>query len=155
MESNTNTWHISIDKERDIWTKELINKFINVPNHCHKWKKGNISLINKKNVIKPIIGKCTNYKCYTQIYLWPGTIFASHKKTPASVLNKLLEIYTNNNVDKRMIYNFKSNMREIIANYLRSYYCLDPLTQKNAYNHIACDESLFSHINKRQIWVVV
>ena len=53
-----------------------------------------------------------------------------------------------------MIYNFIGNMREIIVNYLRSCYSLDPLTQKNAFNHIAWVESLFSHINGKQIWAV-
>ena len=70
------------------------------------------------------------------------------------ITNKLSEIYSIQNVDKRMIYNFIGNMREIIANYLRSCYSLDPLSKKNAFNHIACDESLFSHINRQQIWVV-
>lgn len=136
MESNTNTQHISIDKERDIRTKEIIKAFVMVPNQCDKCGTSKISLINKENLINPIIGKCSNYKYHTQIYLRAGTIFASHKKAPSSVLfnilkfwlidelkviqisNKLEEIYIINNIEKRMIFNFISNMREIIANNL-------------------------------------
>ena len=55
MESNNNTWHISIDKERDIWTKVLLNKFINFPDKCFKYQKGNISLINKENLINILL----------------------------------------------------------------------------------------------------
>ena len=46
MESNTNTWNIFIDKERDILAKELINIFINAQNKCLKYEKGNISLFS-------------------------------------------------------------------------------------------------------------
>ena len=70
------------------------------------------------------------------------------------IANKLSEIYSIQNADKRMIYNYIGNMREIIANYLRRDYSLDPLAQKNAFNHITYEESLFSHINRQQIWVV-
>lgn len=58
-----------------------MNTFIKSPNKCLKYRKGKISLINKENLINPIIDKCTNYKYHAQIYLRPGIIFASHKKT--------------------------------------------------------------------------
>ena len=44
-------------------------------------------------------------------------------------------------------------MREIFVNYLRSCYCFS-LAQKNAYNQIESDESLISHINRQQLWVI-
>ena len=41
-----------------------------------------------------------------------------------------------------------------IVNNIRSLYVLDPLASTNSFNHVAVDESLFSHKLGRQQWVV-
>lgn len=110
----------------------------------------------------------TYYKYYTQLYLRKGTIFVLHNKIQALVLFKILkfllcddlnllsikskleELYDLNNIDTRFMYIFISNMREKIVNYLKNIYSIESLCDINAYNHIACNESLFSHNNGLQ-----
>ena len=41
-----------------------------------------------------------------------------------------------------------------IVNNIRSLYVLEPLASTNSFNHVAVDESLFSHKLGRQQWVV-
>ena len=56
-------WNIDIAKERALWHKELIGKFIIIPNICPVCTHSGIYLINKENEINPILGKCNSYKC--------------------------------------------------------------------------------------------
>ena len=47
-------WNIDIAKERALWQKELIGKFITVPNICPACTHGAIYLINQENEINLI-----------------------------------------------------------------------------------------------------
>ena len=163
---------MDIAKERALWQKELIGKFIKVPKICPVCNHGAIYLINQENEINPILGKCNSYKCNYNLYLRKGTIFEFHKHTPASVLyniiilwiheelnvkkiaEKLNQIYTSRTIDKRVVYSFLINLRIAIANYIRNIYSLDPLAYKNANQFIAVDESLFTHNQGHQQLVV-
>ena len=55
MESFTNKtdWGITIEKERDFWSKNLLNILIPVPTKCIICNKGKINLIKKDNIINP------------------------------------------------------------------------------------------------------
>ena len=105
--------------------------------------------------------------------IWELTqFFEAQNKTPASVLyniikfwlnddfngakitKKLKEIYFLEKVNPIFIYKFFQNCRIIIANYIRTIYQLDPLAYTDAHDMLAVDESLFSHLNDKQIWLV-
>ena len=169
---NNNKWNISLNSERSFWKNYLIGIFIIIPNICEKCKKGHINLRNNESIINPLLGKCSYYKCNKEYFLRSKTIFEYNRNIPASVLytilklwlidefnvkkitNKLENIYNVNKIDSRFIYKFIQNNRIIISNYLRTVYALDPLAYKNAFQHIPTDESLFTHTNGEQTWVV-
>ena len=131
---------ISIEAERDIWNKKLINILIPLLSKCRYCNKGVLYLRNNHNIINPLLGKCNNYKCNREVYLRVGTIFQNFKKIPASVLfnmlifwlivecnaakisEKLQNIYNINSININLIYRFLQNCRVIIANYIRSIY---------------------------------
>ena len=52
-------WGVEIAKEREFWIKNLINTFINIPNKCKYYNKGNINLRNN-NIINPFLADCNN-----------------------------------------------------------------------------------------------
>ena len=81
--------------------------------------------------------------------LWLGD-----EKNVQEIKNKLIETYNLDDLNPLFIYKFLDNCRKAIANYIRSIYVLDPLSSTNSFNHIAVDESLFSHNLGRQLWVV-
>ena len=65
-------------------------------------------------------------------------------------------LYNKENINSRFIYKyiFIHTNRKIIANYLRTVYALEPLAYKDQMQHIAVDESLFTHKKREQIWVI-
>ena len=63
---------------------------------------------------------------------------------------KLKELYINKSFVLKVLQRF----RIYIANYLKDLYSIESITPKNAYNHIATDESLFTHLDGVQQWVV-
>ena len=70
------------------------------------------------------------------------------------IKSKLEELYNIDNVDIRLIYKFLFINRKAIATYIRNIYIIDRLAFKNANHHISIDESLFTHNNGNQVWVV-
>lgn len=70
------------------------------------------------------------------------------------ITKKLEEIYSLEKVNPIFIYKFLQNCRIIIVNYIRTIYQLDPLAYTDAHDMVAVDESLFSHLNDEQIWLV-
>ena len=53
-----------------------------------------------------------------------------------------------------MFLNFLLECRVYIAHYIRYTYCLEPLSHKNRLSHFAIDESLFTHLDGIQIWIL-
>ena len=172
IEPMQNSWNITIPNERIIWKNYLIGIFILIPEICNICKKGHINLRDNNSIINPFLGKCSNYKCNREFYLRKNTLFEYHRNIPASVLYNILKLwlleeydvtkiasklktfYNVEKVDSRFIYKFIHNNRILIANYLRTVYALDPLAYKNKFQHIAIDESLFTHKEGEQVWVV-
>ena len=70
------------------------------------------------------------------------------------ITKKLEEIYSLEKVNPIFIYKFLQNYRTIITNYIRTIYQLDPLAYTDAHDMVVVDESLFSHLNDEQIWLV-
>ena len=85
-DEKTKRWPISIEKERECWSKQLIPLFINTPEICHHHQKGIINLRKNESINNPYLGKCNKYFCNREIYLRKGTLFEKHNKTPCSVL---------------------------------------------------------------------
>ena len=170
--SNKTDWGITIEKERDFWSKYLLNILIPVPTNCKICNKGKINLRKKDSIINPYLGKCNNYLCNREIYLRIGTVFEYQNKTPASVLycilslwlhdecnakqivNKLKDIYSIDKLNIKTIYKFLHLCRTLIANYIRTIYVLEPLAYKDAEANLAVDESLFTHYGGVSQWVI-
>ena len=152
--------------------KNLVNVFIILPDKCKACNKSLICLRNNNSPINPLLGKCNWYKCNKEIYLRKNTIFQNHNKTPAYVIYTILdlwlnsefnlakisknlaEIYNQQTINKAFILKFLHECRIYIAHYIRDNYCLQLLAPKNELFHIAVDESLFTHLNGGQIWVI-
>jgi hypothetical protein len=172
ISTNKTEWGISLKEEREIWTKKFLKVLIPIPDKCNICKTGVIYIRNNNSINNPLLGKCNNYKCQRQIYLRIGTIFEKFNKTPASVLFNILKIwlFEENNVsktinilenkykieklNKNLVYKFVEYLRTIIANYIRSIYILEPLSNENSSQHIAVDESLFTHNGGTSQWVI-
>ena len=65
MENNkaNNCCGINLEKERDFWHKNVLNKFINVPKKCTFCNKILMNIINNNTLNNPLIVKCNSYKC--------------------------------------------------------------------------------------------
>ena len=70
------------------------------------------------------------------------------------IANKLADIFFPDKVDKRFIYSFITKCRLAIANYTRIIYQLDCIAPTDSHFHIAVDESLFTHIDGVQHWLI-
>lgn len=174
MESKTNQkeWNITIEQERKFWINILLGKFINIPEVCIYCNKGNVNIRNNNSIINPVLGKCNNYLCNREKYLRIGTIFEPFNRTPASVIYNILDLWLNNEfnaekistkltslyevdkVNKAFILKVLKQFRVYIANYYRDLYSLETIAPRNGYNHIAIDESLFTHCDGVQQWVI-
>lgn len=167
-----NLWNINLEEERNFWSTNIIGTFIKLPNICIYCNTGKICLRKNSSYINPYLGKCNYYKCNREYYLRKDTIFEKHNKTPCSVIyrildlwlndqlnavkitNKLNSIYKINKTNKVYIMGLLQEFRIYIATYLRDKYCLEPLARENQLAHIAVDESLFTHLNGIQLWVI-
>ena len=69
----------------------LIHIFIIIPTNCPICLIGKISIINNDNIINPLLGKCSHYKCRRTLFLRNNTIFSENNYTPASVLYYIME----------------------------------------------------------------
>jgi transposase-like protein len=165
-------WGISLDDERKFWDKYLLNNLIEIPEKCKYCDIGVIKLRNNNSLVNPYLAKCNFYKCNREQYLRKGTIFEHQNKTPASVLYYILELWINDefngakiksklkekykldSMNIQFVYKFLQNCRIIIANYMRTVYTLEPLSNKDANDNVVIDESLFTHEKGNAQWVV-
>ena len=63
-------------------------------------------------------------------------------------------VYKREKLNRKFIYNFIINLRKIIASYLLNVYSLERLAGNNAHQILCVDESLFTHTEGAQTWVV-
>ena len=167
-----NYWNIEIEEERAFWKAYIIGIFIIPAEHCPYCITGKIGLKNNDSINNPLQAKCLNYKCTRNISLRKGTIFAFQSKTPVSILYKIIKFWISENknakqiklkleeenhketVNSKLIYETLTICRKAIATYIINIYQIERLAFTNANNVIAMDESLFTHINNTQQWVV-
>lgn len=64
------------------------------------------------------------------------------------------EQYKIEKIDSRIIYNFIFNCRRIISFHIRNIYNLERLAPKYSNHKLGVDESLFTHKEGEQTWVV-
>ena len=76
------------------------------------------------------------------------------EKNVQEIKNKLKEIKNLEDLNPLFNYKFLANCSKALTNYIRSIYVLDPLASLNSFNHVAVDESLFSHNLGNQLWDV-
>ena len=167
-----NYWNIGIEEEHAFWKAYIIGIFIIPAEHCPYCITGKIGLKNNDSINNPLQVKCHNYKCTRNISLRKGTIFAFQSKTPFSILYKIIKFWISENknekqiklkleeknhketVNSKLIYETLTICRKAIATYIINIYQIERLAFTNANNVIAMDESLFTHINNTQQWVV-
>ena len=173
MEINTEDekkWNISVDSERTFWNENLIDKYIKLPKICPLCSKQNINKIQNNTLNNPILGKCT--KCGKNIYLRQNSIFGLFPRTPASIIFNIIRLWLLEEKNLNKIFNYMKNNTSIILNnqqtirnilikarqsishYMRDVYELEILANENEHRKIAVDESLFTHVNNKPLWVI-
>ena len=70
------------------------------------------------------------------------------------ITKRLQEKYNRNNLDNRFIYHFISTIRNYIAHFYHDKYTLEKLAYLGENKKCAIDESLFVHIDGKQLWVI-
>ena len=163
---------IPIEEERELWEKYYINKFIYVPTYCPKCNAGTISLVKNQSVINPLKGSCNNKDCKNKIFLRKFSIFKNFNKLPIQVLMNIVKCmiikkknatqirkyiknkYNGVNLNIRSIYKFMLLIRKSIACYIKNIYITKEISTLNGNDNYAIDESLFTHINNENIWVI-
>lgn len=131
-----------------------------------------MNIRNNNSLINPLLGKCNNYLCRREKYLRIGTIFEPFSKKPSSVIYniidiwlnyelyfekiciKLKELYNLDSINKSFVLNVLQRFRIYIVNYMKDLYSIESIAPKNAYNHIASYEYLFTHLDGVQQWVI-
>lgn len=82
------------------------------------------------------------------------TLSLEYELNANKIYDKLNDYADDRNLSKYVILKILNYLRLIVAHYLKDWYKLEPLAYENANDSIAIDESLFSHENIQQIWVV-
>lgn len=118
----------------------------------------------------PILYKCT--KCGKVLYLRKNNIFELFPRTPITLIHNVIKlwllgeknatnIYKNlvenseiTIIDNQTVRNILTKLRLTISHYLSDKYALEYLADENVNRKIAIDESLFSHYENKQIWVI-
>ena len=165
-------YDISIEEERHLWYKYYLNKYIYVSSICPKCNNGTISLIKNESVLNPVKGSCNNKSCKNKIFLRKYSIFSNFNKLPIQILMNILKAmlvlnkngtqirkyiknkYNGVNINIKSIFQFMTFIRKSIACYLKNVYNTKEISILNGNNNYAIDESLFTHINNEQIWVI-
>lgn len=163
-------WNIDIFTERNYWKANLIKKFIIIPKACPLCASNNIHEIENSSLNNPILYKCTKYG--KLLYLRKNNIFELFPRTPASLIHNVIKLWLigeknatniyknlvgNSGIritDNQTIRNILTKLRLTISHYLRDKYALEYLADENANRKIAIDESLFTHYENKQIWVI-
>ena len=132
----------------------------------------NISMNENEILNNPYMAQCCNPKYRKKYFLTVKTFFDFCSKTPLQVIKYIIalpfeyELNGNNIYEKLKDYTDEQNVSKyvilknldykklIISHYLKDCYKLKPVSSENANDSMANNESLFSHENNQQIWVV-
>jgi len=162
----------NIEIEKYIWNKFVLKIIILLPSFCNLCNNKSINIYDNNSIYNPYIGKCTNAKCRKMFYLRQGTILGLYPKTPVSTILYIIkmfilekkntnEIYMkikgahpNMNISKEKIREILKSIRLFIAHYIKDSYIIEDISQKNAFQHFAIDESDFVKIKGNILWVI-
>lgn len=176
LENNTRDWKISYYEEKNFWDKALENKWTYNSKLCPLCNIGQseIKENNPNNLINPYYLRCSNTKCRRKYSLRYFSIFKLFRKIPASVIYKILELFIVKKqnakeitAEIKNIYNKKvkyeainktiGKLRQIITEFIKikyRKYNIGGFDQNNNQRIVAIDESLFTHDELGQVWVV-
>ena len=123
-----------------------------------------------KSLNNPIVYKYSKWGKI--IYLRQNTFYSLFPRTPASAIHNILKMWlldelnaskiyksiTNNSAinisDEQTIRNILIKLRQAIAYFLNDKYELEVFADENKNQKIVIDESLFTYIENKQIWVI-
>lgn len=152
---------------KEILERKFNKKFIIIPKACPLWASNNIHEIENASLNNPIIYKCT--KCGKLLYLrkkiflnyFPSSLIHNviklwliGEKNASNIYKNLVENSGIRIIDIQTIRHILTKLRLTISHYLRDKYALEYLADENANRKISIDESLFSHYENKQIWVI-
>lgn len=171
---NENKWNINPKDEKLYWYKELIDRYIYVPNICPKCKQ-NTFRINEKtslDLLNPLYLSCSNKKCKYKSNLRKYSFFRLHKNIPASVIHYIMYLFivvkiNATQIEKSLkqkykyapsyvtITNILFNLRRVITDHLKYKYKIKQIGGSPDKNiSVAIDESLWVHINNQKMWLI-
>ena len=155
---------------KKFWRQSLLYKFIFIPENCSLCTSA-ITLNENESTCNPIIGRCKNKKCRKLIWLRKFSPFNINTLTPCSVLYYILNKFICTGLNARKIneelnqayghqfeehslYDYLIHIRHYIAHYLYDKYKLEKLGVLNEFKTFAIDETLISHVNNTQLWII-
>ena len=163
-------FNLTIKNEINYWRNYLIFHFIYIPDKCPPFDKKGIKLGNSNSLVNPFRLVCNNYKCLYRCPLRKYSFFGKLSRLPASIIMKIMEKFIIEGQNSRSICkyikDYYSNInlytlqkitkwfRHAIAHFLKDEYRLNKLGNRNGTSNISIDESMFTHLNGRKIWVV-
>lgn len=118
----------------------------------------------------PIIYRCN--KCKKAIYLRDHTIYGKFPRTPALIIPIIIKLWiideknttqifeklTNNSGIRistiQTVRNILTILKQCIAHYFKDKYEIELLATENENKKFAVDETLITHINGHQVWLV-
>ena len=163
---------ISIEEERTIWKICYINKIIYIPSNCPKYNLGKVNLVNFNSVLNLLKGSCNKANCLNRFDLRKFPIFAIFPKILIQILMSILKAmivdkkngieirkiiknkYNNVNINIKTIFEFMNYIRKETIYYLSHLYETEAISTFNGSESYSIDETLMSHNEGSQIWVV-
>ena len=171
-----NSWNISYEKEKQFWNQCAMELLTYEPKVCPACNLGEYEKKESKgnNILNPFQLRCNNHKCRKKVYLRYYSIFKFSPNISASVLYYIIELFIVNmknskeivvevqkKYNKTLSYITMSKkillLRKIIAEYLKYKYRQNNIggfDHENNPKLVAIDESLFTHDEQGQVWVV-
>ena len=167
-------WKISINKEKLFWQTIIIPHMVYIPNNCPYCYKKTIRLAEKQksDIINPYYLLCNNKLCKRKKSIRVYSFLNCAKLIPASVVyeiiclfliemknGKEIETYLKSKYEKipnySTILKILKNIRCSIAEFIKHRYKKTQIGGAPEENKIvAIDESLISHEQNKQIWLV-
>ena len=164
-------FEITVEKERYIWNKYIIDAFFFQKNKCPKCSSISMKLNNNDSIFNPIINRCSSKHFRKICNLRDETFFAKFPKTPISIILIILRNWILENKNSTAIYSIIKNkiknydvsqihINEILyetriffSHYLKDKYKLEDITEIRKNEYVAIDESNFN-IDNKNLWVI-
>jgi hypothetical protein len=163
-------WNIRLNTERQYWKKNLLGEFIPIPKDCPLYKYTSLHASEIESLNNPIIYRCN--KCKKAIYIRDHTIYGKFPPTPVSIIHIIIKFWLTDELNTTQIFekltknigiristiqivrNILTILRQCIAHYFKDKYEIELLATENERKKFAIDESLLTHIDGHQVWLV-